>query len=673
MSALNYSKLLVSLLLLVQRVLVLLLVVGGIGTVMVFFEAVKTTSYSSEERERASICQLPENVLYYYFWISNAYRLGETDWGERVARFWLETSYFQVPEDQALFRGSKLDHSLRKENESLKQAARVNFHLSESLPFTDEDVLLEINITKKRCADSIRRADFYERFDDFLRLFGLASLLGLATAALCGLTNKISNARERLGRRNADGAVGRNPEVYKQLQDLAVSRGFVLEGSGMGWAGEERKEVDVGDRRLNKRAITSLDTLAAKPTMSIPSACSGWSETVAAYRFLDNDAVTWESILAPHWSCSQTRIACHKVVLMLQDTTELDFNGQSIDGLGPLSHEAQRGLYVHPTYAVSTDREPLGVLDAWMWAREPKDADGQRPRIKESTRWVAGYERVAELAADLPDTRLVYVADLESDMIELMARADELDTPADWLLRAQHDRALPDGQKLWQTVTSGEELGGISFTLPARHGQKARVVRQQLWARVVDLPHGKKQIIRATCVVAKEIDPPAGSTPVEWRLLTNRSAETLAEVAELIDWYRARWEIEILFHILKNGCRIESLQLRTIDGLQRAIALYLIVSWRIAMLIRFRHTCPDLPADLFFDQDEWHAAYLLNKKKPPADPPTLNQVLRLVAMLGGFMAHKGDGEPGVKTIWIGLQRVMGCVAGLQFIREADSG
>ncbi len=89
----------------------------------------------------------------------------------------------------------------------------------------------------------------------------------------------------------------------------------------------------------------------------------------------------------------------------------------------------------------------------------------------------------------------------------------------------------------------------------------------------------------------RKIDPPAGS-PVEWRLLTNRTAETLAEVAELIDWYRARWEIEILFHILKNGCRIESLQLRTIDGLQRAIALYLIVSWRIAFLMSLLQNSP---------------------------------------------------------------------------------
>jgi hypothetical protein len=273
----------------------------------------------------------------------------------------------------------------------------------------------------------------------------------------------------------------------------------------------------------------------------------------------------------------------------------------------------------------------------------------------------------------LPHSRLVYVADRESDMIELMARADELDTPADWLLRAQHDRALPDGQKLWPTVSSGEALGEISFSLPARANRKARVVRQRLWARVVDLPHGKNRTIRATCVVAKEFDPPAGSSPVEWRLLTNRSATTLAAVAQLIDWYRARWEIEMLFHILKNGCRIEALPLGTIEGLQRAIALYLMVSWRIAVLMRFGRTCPELPADLFFHQDEWHAAYLLNKKKPPSDRPTLNQVLRLVAMLGGFLARKGDAEPGVKTIWIGLQRIRDCAVGLQFMRERAPG
>ena len=75
-------------------------------------------------------------------------------------------------------------------------------------------------------------------------------------------------------------------------------------------------------------------------------------------------------------------------MLCIQDTTELDFNGQQAGGLGPLSYEAQRGMYAHPTYAASTPREPLGVLDAWMWGREPKDRDGHRLGVKESVRWV---------------------------------------------------------------------------------------------------------------------------------------------------------------------------------------------------------------------------------------------------------------------------------------------
>lgn len=35
--------------------------------------------------------------------------------------------------------------------------------------------------------------------------------------------------------------------------------------------------------------------------------------------------------------------------------------------------------------------------------------------------------------------------------------------------------------------------------------------------------------------------------------------------------------------------------------------------------------------------------------------------------------QKDTGEPGAETIWIGLQRVMDCVIGLQFIRERGHG
>jgi hypothetical protein len=438
----------------------------------------------------------------------------------------------------------------------------------------------------------------------------------------------------------------------------------------MGWADEEFRAIDLGDTRRNSRAVRLLERLAERPTASIPGACSGWTETQAAYRFLSADTYDWMDILAPHRECTQVRMAEHPVVLCLQDTTELDFNGQSIAGFGPLSYEAQRGMYVHPTYAVSAEREPLGVLDAWMWARELKGPDGTRPGVRESVRWSEGYARVAELAAALPATRLVYVADREADIRELMVRAHDLGTPADWLVRSKHNRTLPEGKRLWAKVLASPTLGEIRFTLPAGRGRAAREVRQALSAQRITLSDGRRGSFDVTGLIAREIGAPPGVKPVEWRLLTNRTAATLEAVVELIDWYRARWEIELLFLVFKAGCRVEALQLSTIERIERALALFLVVAWRIARLMRLGRTLPDLDAALLLETEEWQAAYILAKKPLPKQAPRLNEVLRLIARLGGFLGRKGDGEPGVKTIWLGLQRVMDFAAGIKFAREA---
>lgn len=152
-----------------------------------------------------------------------------------------------------------------------------------------------------------------------------------------------------------------------------------------------------------------------------------------------------------------------------------------------------------------------------------------------------------------------------------------------------------EGARLWATATDDDSLGEIRFTIGGREKQKAR-----------------------------EVGAPAGVKPVEWRLLTNRAASTLEQVTELIDWYRARWEIEVYFNILKNGCEVEELQLATIDRLERALALFMVVAWRVAYLMRKGHTCPELDAALFFDPDEIRGAHLLNKLKMPATPPSLS-------------------------------------------------
>lgn len=431
------------------------------------------------------------------------------------------------------------------------------------------------------------------------------------------------------------------------------------------WAMVEFGGAKVGDARLTKRLIKLADRLAEAPSASIPGACNGHAETQGAYRLFDQAradkrGLSWEVVLEPHVARTAVRMAEHPVVLCLQDTTELDFNGQSIEGLGKLSYEAQRGMYLHPTYAVSPQRLPLGILDTWMWAR-PLD-------IAESRRWIEGYERVAERASDLPVTRLVYVADREADILELMQRAHALSYPADYLLRAQHNRCLPQGGKLWPDTLAAPALGEIEFMLPARANQRTRLVRQTLHVRTVQLPDGHGGLMPVTCLIAREGETQEGHKLIEWRLLTNRAVTTLEQAAELIDWYRCRWEIETLFHVLKNGCRVEALQLGHVKKLELALVLYLVVAWRLAYLVRLGRVHPELPASAVFDQMEWQAAWLLAEKDPPKKTPTVREVIRRIAMLGGFLARKGDGEPGVKTLWQGYARVTSFVRGVEKMR-----
>ena len=133
--------------------------------------------------------------------------------------------------------------------------------------------------------------------------------------------------------------------------------------------------------------------------------------------------------------------------------------------------------------------------------------------------------------------------------------------------------------------------------------------------------------------------------------------------------YRARWEIEIYFHVLKNGCEVEALQLSSMARLERALALFMVVAWRITYLMRKGRTCPDLAASLFFDPDEIRGAHLLTKKKMSATPPTLNEVVRMIAQVGGFLGRKSDGEPGAKTIWRGLDQVFAAAETLRALRD----
>jgi hypothetical protein len=441
--------------------------------------------------------------------------------------------------------------------------------------------------------------------------------------------------------------------------------------------------IDLGDRRLNRRARRLLEQLGDKPTVSIPAACGGWGETRAAYRLFDHPAVSAERVLAPHLACTEERLRAHPRVLCIQDTTELDYTTKkdSIAGLGPLNYETRWGLYLHPTLALTPERVPLGLLDLHSWTREPgslgEEKDPNRPlEAKESVRWVDGFARVSALAEQLTDTRLTYIADREGDLYDLFVEAPCPERGADWLVRVQHsDRLLTDGRKLRAALDAAPVLTEITFERPASNGRKARTVHQQIKAVRVTLkpparPDRTLAEVTVTALLATEPHPPAFEAPLDWLLLTNLSVETPEQAIEKLSWYLCRWQIEVYFKVLKSGCRVEQLQLEARERLEPALAFYMIIAWRVLYLTMLGRDCPEMPCDAVFADEEWQAVYLVTQRKPPpAAPPSLDTMVRMVATLGGFLNRKSDGFPGPKTLWIGLQRIPDFVLALEAQRS----
>jgi hypothetical protein len=167
-----------------------------------------------------------------------------------------------------------------------------------------------------------------------------------------------------------------------------------------------------------------------------------------------------------------------------------------------------------------------------------------------------------------------------------------------------------------------------------------------------------------TVVWLQESAPPAGSPPLDWLLLTDQPVTTAAEAGQVVDWYRGRWLIEVYIRTLKTGCRVEDLLLRTMDRLAPCLAAYAVMAWRVLYLSRLARTLPDLPAAQVLEPDEGRMAWVqVHPGQPPPATLTLRTAVRLIAQVGGFLARRGDGEPGVETLWRGLTRVGDALAG----------
>jgi hypothetical protein len=441
----------------------------------------------------------------------------------------------------------------------------------------------------------------------------------------------------------------------------------------------ELEGIDLGDQRLNRRSKRVLEALAANPEASINSACEGWGDTLAAYRLFDNPALTPEKILQPHYEATLRRLGEHPVVLVVQDTTELDFTRHPPQDAQCLNTPSRFGIYDHTHLAVTPERLCLGVVGEEQFARTPeslgKTAERESLPIeeKESLRWLTGYRLAGELAAKCPATQIISVADREADIHDVFVECQQWALPrADFIIRAQVNRCLTErdlqagGQvyrKIREEVQNSPLLGTRVIELSQTPKRAARQATLEIRAVTVQIkpPTERPQLPPATLqlVWAHEVGGPGDGTDVSWLLLSSLPITTFDDVLRILDYYVARWIVEVYFRTLKTGCRVEEIQLETMARLQNCLAFYKIIAARVLYLTYLNRVTPELPCTAVFADSEWKSAWRVVKRKPlPKQPPTLAEFMKVLTHLGGYNNRATETPPGPQPLWVGIRRML---------------
>lgn len=438
------------------------------------------------------------------------------------------------------------------------------------------------------------------------------------------------------------------------------------------WVQSEFASLDLGDERRNERFRIIVGDLAANPQASTPNACGPWKKTKAAYRLMNNLNVTVDPILRAHHDGLASRLKGQKVILAVHDTSTLNYTHHpGKTGLGPISANLHlRGFFVHPTMAFTPDRVPLGLIDIQQWVRDMEEFGKAKDRFekdikeKESRKWPRSFEATEAMAQRHPEILFISVSDRESDIYEFFEEAQGCRTKL--LVRASWNRGVVDEghAHLWEFMEAQEVRGTLEVRVARRKGKKERTALVEVrFAQVTLKPPRKKRwkpSLTLWAVYVHEPSPPPGEEPLSWMLLTALPVESFEDAVRCVEYYAVRFTIELYFKVLKSGCRIESRQYEDADDLiERCLPTYALVAWRILYLTTIGRSLPDLPCTALFEEDEWQAlyCYVNNTTELPAKPPSLREAMIMVARLGGFLARKSDGNPGVKTIWEGLQKL----------------
>ncbi|MBI3961970.1 MAG: IS4 family transposase [Deinococcus sp.] len=484
---------------------------------------------------------------------------------------------------------------------------------------------------------------------------------------------------------------GRPPvEVISKKEESLPSEAPVGQvPSAAQWAAQQFGQVDLGDKRLNQRAVEMAVKMAAYPEASLPNQMGSRTALVGAYRLFNNETVTVEALLAPHCQQTLAAAALFPVVLMAEDTSELDYTAHpSTTGLGPIGDGKGRGLLLHSTLAIVPEgRGVLGLAHAQIVLREPKAKGGLHwKRTPEAQVW----EVSAQAVGRPPEGSIwVHVSDRGSDIFEYMVAC--VDLGKHFLVRAFHNRVLSweegapqaeeeEARHLLDYARSllpcSEPEASYTVRVPATKKQPAREARVVMqWSEVTIAPPTQAPLevrchapIKLSILRVWEPDPPQGAERVEWILLSSLPITTVEEALRAVDWYTCRWLCEDYHQCLKTGCRVEHTQLDEGVDICRLLGFAIPIAVRLLQLRQAARQTPDPPAKVVVEP--LMVEVLAQRQKKDAESMTIGEFWRSVAQMGGHQGRRRDGPPGWRTVWKGWRYLSDLTEGARLYAKA---
>jgi hypothetical protein len=425
---------------------------------------------------------------------------------------------------------------------------------------------------------------------------------------------------------------------------------------------------------LNKARV------AAQPEASFPEIAGDPSELEAFYRFMSNEHVTPQAILAPHIEASVNRAARHADVVVAHDTTHCHFEGER-EGLGRLNQK-NHGFWAHVALATSVRREVFGVVGLRYGTRHgPAKWRGPRRIVGddvalESVRWP---ELVTEVGARFEAGSVIHVMDREADWFALFEHL--VSGKHRFVIRMSHDRLVEPKLRVSDVLAGASVLAerDVQLSARARSGSpkdRAKHPPRKLRSARLEIKSSTATVVSSTSsgklplnlVRVQESEPPDGCEPVVWTLVTTEPVATAEQVLAVVDAYRARWVIEEFFKALKTGCAFEKRQLGSYAALLNALAVSLPIA---AFLMRLRDAGrhrPERPAREVIDRELLTILAQL-VRRPMPERPTVRDVMYAIAGLGGHLARNGD--PGWMTLSRGHEHLLEAAYVLRRITRSD--